>query len=146
MHRISIINCRSCRWNEKYWTLFQVIRNLSVFEVWPHKLEVQSASNFVYFCLTVCESDRTLFFVFLYQFSSLFFFFLLRIIAIFFRTLTVNLWYFFGFSIFFSLSGKISMKSLILSQKKFCWLLNFCWIFQFLLSIQESRSPSPNLQ
>ena len=126
MHRVSIINCRSCRWNEKYWTLFQVITNLSVSEVWPHKLGVQGASSFVYFCLTVCKSDRTLFFVFLYQFSSSsFFFFFLRIIAIFFRTLGVNLWQLFLVFLYFFLCPEKFVRNFWFSPKKTsvdCWI------------------------
>ena len=41
MHDTSTINCRPFGWNAKYWTLCQVICNLSVFEVWPYKLGVQ---------------------------------------------------------------------------------------------------------
>ena len=43
------INGRPCRWNEKYWTPPQVMWNLSVFKVRPHKLGVQGTSTLVYF-------------------------------------------------------------------------------------------------
>ena len=40
-------NYRPCGWNEKYWTPSQAIWNLSVFEVWPHKLGVQGTITFI---------------------------------------------------------------------------------------------------
>ena len=45
----STINCRTCGWNEKYWTLSQLIWNLSVFEVWPRKLGIDGTNTFIYF-------------------------------------------------------------------------------------------------
>ena len=43
---VSTINCRTCEWNEKYWTQSQVIY---ISEVWSHKLGVQGTITFVYF-------------------------------------------------------------------------------------------------
>ena len=59
MRRVSTINCRTCRWNEKNWTLSQVIWNLSVFEVWPHKLGVQGTGTFIYFRIASVVREGT---------------------------------------------------------------------------------------
>ena len=68
-------------------------------------------------CRTVCKSERTLFFLLLYQFFFVCLFFLFpQIISNFFRTLEVavlDILYFFS-------SGKTCAKSLILSKKKLC--------------------------